>query len=101
MRELPQDYILNRLNEKFGVNTNSKSDGVSLNDINSLLKGKNKKQITTSNTEKLVFDKNDEKELEDFCKKHGIMGVDFGNKNPKQILEMLKRHMGLSNEKFL
>lgn len=37
----------------------------------------------------------DVKELEEFCKKYGILGVNFKNMNPKAILNMLKSKMGV------
>lgn len=37
-------------------------------------------------------------ELEEFCLKYGIIGVNFGNMNPKQTLNMLKRKMGIKEE---
>jgi hypothetical protein len=40
----------------------------------------------------------DVKSLEDFCKKHGIGGFNFGRMNPKAALAMLKGQMGMSTD---
>lgn len=41
------------------------------------------------------YDQKDVEELEEFCLKHGIFGVNFGKMNPKSILSMLKSKMGI------
>jgi hypothetical protein len=35
------------------------------------------------------------RELEEFCSKHGILGVNFGRMSPKSTLNMLKSRMGI------
>jgi hypothetical protein len=57
-----------------------------------------------NNTENYVndslfeFNVEDKKELDAFCKKHGILGFDCGNMNPKAALKMLKARLGLLEE---
>ena len=41
------------------------------------------------------YNKNDLEELEEFCKKYGIVGLNFGNINPRSTLKMLKSKMGV------
>jgi len=67
-------------------------DEVSINDINSLLKGRSQNQDPVS------YDVDDIKELQEYCQKHGILGVNFGNRNPRAILQMLKARMGERSE---
>jgi hypothetical protein len=38
------------------------------------------------------------KELQEYCQKHGILGVNFGNRNPRAVLQMLKARMGERSE---
>jgi hypothetical protein len=45
----------------------------------------------------IQYDPNDIKELEEFCKKHGIMGFNTGKMSPKAALSMLKSRLGISN----
>lgn len=40
-------------------------------------------------------------ELQEFCKQHNIMGINFKNRNPKAILHMLKQKIGVLDEKKL
>lgn len=40
----------------------------------------------------------DIKALEEFCKKYNILGVNFGCRNPRAILQMLKSKMGIKEE---
>ncbi len=47
----------------------------------------------------ISFDVDDVKELEEFCKSNGILGVNFKNMNPKAVLNMLKNKMGVKEEK--
>lgn len=51
-------------------------------------------------TDITAFNENDMKELEDFCKSRGIIGVNFHNMNPKQVLNMLKNKVGIPSESF-
>jgi hypothetical protein len=44
------------------------------------------------------FNIEDRKELESFCKKHGIVGFECGNMNPKAALKMLKSRLGILEE---
>ena len=43
----------------------------------------------------IQYNESDVKELEEFCQKYGILGVNFKNMNPKSILNMLKSKMGI------
>jgi hypothetical protein len=47
--------------------------------------------------EPITYDEADVKTLQEFCRKHNILGVDFGNQNPKAILAMLKGKMGIAD----
>lgn len=44
---------------------------------------------------KIEYNPGDIQELEMFCKKHGILGVNFKNMSPRAILNMLKSKMGI------
>ncbi len=44
------------------------------------------------------FDPIDSKELEDYCKLRGIIGVNFGGMHPRQVLNMLKAKTGIPTE---
>ena len=44
------------------------------------------------------FDPKDVEELENFCKVRGIIGVNFGKMNPRQVLNMLKNKTGIPTE---
>ena len=39
------------------------------------------------------------KELEEYCKSRGIIGVNFGNMSPRAVLNMLKEKNGFHTEK--
>jgi hypothetical protein len=80
------------------------NDSVSMSDINSLLRGKN---YGVSNIDQKPFEMNpsipeynedDLKELQEYCAKRGIIGVNFGGRNPKAVLQMLKARMGERSE---
>lgn len=80
------------------------NDSVSMSDINSLLRGRN---FGMSKMDEKPFEMNpsipeyneeDMKELQEYCQKRGILGVNFGNKNPRAVLQMLKARMGERNE---
>jgi len=43
----------------------------------------------------MEYDSEDIAELESFCRKHGILGFNFGRMNPKAALHMLKSRMGV------
>ena len=45
--------------------------------------------------EVVPHDPSDVIELEEFCKNHGILGVNFGRMSPKSTLRMLKSRMGI------
>lgn len=70
-------------------------DDISSADINSLLKGRSfgkKQEDAPFNIKPQVQEYSDEemKELEEFCKKRGIIGLNFNGMNPRAILNMLK-----------
>jgi len=44
------------------------------------------------------FDPKDVEELEEFCKSRGIIGVNFGRMNPREVLNMLKKKTGIPTE---
>ena len=43
----------------------------------------------------LEYPNDDIKQLEDFCRQHGILGFSCGHMNPKTALRMLKGKMGV------
>ena len=74
-------------------------DEVSASDINSLLRGK---KFAPKSEETLPsipeYNEDDMRELQEYCAKRGILGVNFGNRNPKAVLQMLKARMGERSE---
>lgn len=58
-----------------------------------------KHQLNNSNIDalppKIEYSNNDIKELEDFCRKNGIIGFNCGNMHPKMALKILKSKMGI------
>ena len=58
-----------------------------------LLKRKQQHSNPIGEIPTVSFDELDVKELEEFCKSHGILGVNFKNMNPKAVLNMLKNKM--------
>jgi len=55
-----------------------------------------KHQQSISPPEKIIIDNTDDvKSLEEFCKKYGIMAMNFGNLPSKAVLNMLKKKMGI------
>ncbi len=73
-------------------------DEVSMNDINNLLKGRSYTQEPLAYNQIQEHDPNDIRELEEYCQKRGILGVNFGGRNPKAVLQMLKARMGERSE---
>ena len=69
----PYSMLVQRMNDKRATETEEFVDGVL-----------NYSQVNLD----------DVKELEDFCKKHNIIGVNFGVNNPKAVLERLKKSIG-------
>lgn len=67
-------------------------DSVSMDSIMKLINRKNESEEVPT----VKFDQSDVKELEDFCKQHGIVGFNCGNMSPKAALEILKRRVGSS-----
>lgn len=63
-----------------------------------LLKRKKQHENPIEEIPVVSFDEEDVKELEEFCKTHGILGINFKNMNPKSVLRMLKNKMGILEE---
>jgi len=63
-----------------------------------LLKRKKQDENPIEEIPVVSFDEEDVKELEEFCKTHGILGINFKNMNPKSVLRMLKNKMGILEE---
>jgi hypothetical protein len=82
----------NTLNMNSLLSRGKSRDEVSMHDINNLLKGR------SYNQEPIEYNADDINELQEYCKKHGILGVNFGNRNPKTVLQMLKARMGERSE---
>lgn len=77
------------------------SPAVSSADIQSLLRGRlfghQKQQAETPfemNPSIPEYNDADMQELQDYCSKRGILGVNFNGRDPKSILRMLKARMG-------
>ena len=77
------------------------SPAVSSADIQSLLRGRsfgNQKQQAEKpfemNPSIPEYNDADMQELQDYCSKRGILGVNFNGRDPKSILRMLKARMG-------
>jgi hypothetical protein len=80
------------------------NDSVSMSDINSLLRGRNfgmskmDEKPYEMNPPIPEYNEDDMKELQEYCAKRGIIGVNFGGRNPKAVLQMLKARMGEHNQ---
>ena len=77
------------------------NDSVSSADIQSLLRGRSfghhKQQEDKPfemNPDIPAYNDADMQELQDYCSKRGILGVNFNGRDPKSILRMLKARMG-------
>lgn len=90
---LPQDTIDVRNLEI--LRTSPKDGDVSEAELSVLLKGRKFVGDLPTDPQIQVVNPIEVKELEEFCIKHGIIGVNFGNvQSPKRMLEMLKARMG-------
>lgn len=80
------------------------NDSVSMSDINSLLRGRSfgmskmDEKPYEMNPPIPEYNEDDMKELQEYCQQRGILGVNFGGRNPKAVLQMLKARMGERNE---
>lgn len=79
------------------------NDSVSSADINALLRGRNfgsQKQDATFEMNPSIpeYNEDDMRELQEYCQKRGIVGVNFAGRNPKAVLQMLKARMGERSE---
>jgi hypothetical protein len=63
---------------------------VSQSELDSLLKDRRFNAIAASDPTVPECDPNELKELEDYCKKRGIIGVNFAGMSPRAILQMLR-----------
>lgn len=78
-------------------------DEVSPTELNQLLRGRKFGQEEAlpplDLTVPLVsYDEKDMRELEEFCQKRGIIGVNFNSMSPRAILNMLKGKMGMTEQ---
>ncbi len=79
-------------------------DEVSSSDINALLRGRSfgTRKVDDKSPEMNpsipAYSDEDMKELQDYCAKRGIIGVNFNGMNPQAVLRMLKSKMGERNE---
>lgn len=82
-------------------------DEVSASDINSLLRGRTFGNKTVEdkhfemNPTIPAYSDEDMKELQDYCAKRGIIGVNFNGMHPSAVLKMLKARMGERNEQTI
>jgi hypothetical protein len=63
-------------------------DSLSMDEIMKLINHKTESEVVVE------FDKTSEKELNEFCNQHGIIGFNCGNMPPKVALEILKNRIG-------
>lgn len=69
----------------------SQKERVSVDDLNQLLRGKRFNQPTGDQFVQVQsYDEKDLIELEEYCRKRGIVGVNFNGMSPKSALRMLK-----------
>lgn len=86
------------------VPTGHSNDSVSSAAINSLLRGRTfgSKPVEDKpfemNPAIPEYNEDDMRELQEYCAKRGILGVNFGNRNPRAVLQMLKARMGERSE---
>lgn len=84
--------------------TGKGKDEVSAADINSLLRGRTygtpkvDDKPFEMNPQIPAYSEEDMKELQDYCAKRGIIGINFNGMNPQAVLKMLKAKMGERNE---
>ena len=84
--------------------TGHSRDDVSSDAINSLLRGRTfgaqRREDSSFEMNPSIPEYNEEdmKELQEYCQKRGIIGVNFGNRNPRAVLQMLKARMGERSE---
>ncbi len=81
------------------------NDSVSSADIQSLLRGRSfghhkqqEEKPFEMNPSIPAYNDADMQELQDYCSKRGILGVNFNGRDPKSILRMLKARMGERSE---
>lgn len=72
---------------------------VSASDLNGLLKGRTFKKSVEADTNMcpttvMQYDAAEMNELEEYCRKHGIIGVGLGNMSPRATLKMLMAQRG-------
>ena len=72
-------------------------------DLNSLLRGRkfgkrDEDLPLNMNPEIPVYDEAEMQELQEFCRQRGIIGVNFNGMNPRAVLKMLKRKMGMTEQ---
>jgi hypothetical protein len=72
--------------------TGKPKDELSMDDIMGLLNKTQDEEIP-----EIQYNEEDVKELEKFCRNHGIAGFNCGNMNPKAALEILKKRVGNVN----
>jgi hypothetical protein len=63
-----------------------------------LMMSKRNSGDVSSDSPIVTYNEEDVLALEEFCKTHNIMGVNFKNRNPKSILHMLKQRIGILDE---
>jgi len=76
---------------------------VSQSELDSLLRGRRfgvPKEPEQFNMTPAIpeYGEEDMQELQDFCSKRGIIGVNFNGMNPKAVLKMLKSRMGITEQ---
>lgn len=51
-------------------------------------------EVPVNTTTEVQYPEEEIKALEDFCTKHGILGVNYGNRPPSVILALLRKQIG-------
>lgn len=65
-----------------------------------LLRRKQQQEEDPQSFPVIQYDKNDIKELEEFCKQYNIIGFNCGKMGPKAALNVLKNKLGIVFEKI-
>ena len=75
-------------------------DEVSSADLNSLLRGRKFGKDATQLQPVAIpeYNPDDIQELEEFCHRRGIVGINFNGMNPKAVLQMLKGRLGIQEQ---
>ncbi len=86
------------------LSPHKRPEEVSSADLNSLLRGRKfgrdseDYRQSSMNPEIPAYDEEEMKELQEFCRQRGIIGVNFNGMSPRIALNMLKGKMGMAEQ---